>query len=83
MAGSLDTRSLIWGMSDRERSVSPALSERCHGVRTVEEVMRATLKDSGRTFATISPSLLLESVERECGASVQDWSAYMRERYGM
>ena len=73
----------VGNSSYRERSVSPALSERCHGARTVEEVMRAALKDSGRTFATISPSLLLESVERECGASVQDWSVYMRERYGM
>ena len=45
--------------------------------------MQAALKNPDRTFATVSPSLLLESVERECGASVQDWSAYMRERYGM
>ena len=69
--------------SYREGSVPSALSERCCGARTVEEVMRATLKDPDRTFASVSPSLLLKSVERECGASVQDWSAYMRERYGM
>ena len=69
--------------SYREGSVSSVLSERCRGARTVEEVMQAALKNPDSTFATVSPSLLLESVERECGASVQDWSAYMRERYGI
>ena len=82
----MDTRSLIWGMSDRERSVSPALSERCHGVRTVEEVMRAALKDSGRTFATISPSLLLESVGagvwRVCAGLVGVYAGVVRDVSG-
>ena len=51
--------------------------------KTVSEVFRATLKDPDKTFATVSPSLLLEAVERECGAAVSDWAAYMRERYGL
>lgn len=50
---------------------------------TVPEVFRATLKDPDRAFATVTPSRLLEAVERECGTAVSDWSAYMRERYGL
>ena len=50
---------------------------------TVPEVFSATLKDPDRAFATVCPSTLLKAVEQECGTAVSDWSAYMRERYGL
>ena len=50
---------------------------------TVPEVFQATLEDPDKAFATVSPTLLLDAVERECGESVSDWAKYMRERYGL
>ncbi len=50
---------------------------------TVPEVFRATLKDPDRAFATVSPSLLLNAVEKECGETVSAWAAYLRDRYGL
>ena len=69
----------------RERITSPPLAERFPDLGTVSGVFRATLKNPDRAFATVSPSLLLEAVERECGQNekVSDWAAYMRERYGL
>ena len=62
----------------RERITSPGLPD----LGTVEEVVRATLKDPDRAFATISPEALIDAVERECGDSVSEWATYQRERYG-
>ena len=59
------------------------LSNRFPKLGTVSEVFRATLKDPNRAFATVSPSLLLEAVEQECGEAVSCWATYMRERYGL
>ena len=66
----------------RRRITSPPLAERFPQLKTVSDVMRATLKHADRAFATVCPSMLLEAVERECGATVSSWTAYMRERYG-
>ena len=62
-----------------------AKTERFPDLNTVSEVFSATLKDPDRAFATVSPTLLLDAVERECGGDekVSDWSKYMRERYGL
>ncbi len=48
----------------------------------VSEVFRTTLKDPDKAFATVSPSQLLDAVERECGDAVSDWAGYLHERYG-
>ena len=66
----------------REKITSPALVQRFPDFTTVEEVVRATLKDPDRAFTTISPETLLDAVDRECGDSVSEWAAYQRERYG-
>ena len=66
----------------RERITSPPLAARFPQLMTVSDVMRATLKHSDRVFASVCPSLLLDAVERECGAAVSSWAAYQRARYG-
>ena len=72
------------GNSDyRERITSPPLAERFPQHKTVSDVMRATLKDSDATFASVCPSVLLDAVERKCDSdATRDWVAYQRERYG-
>ena len=69
----------------RKRITSPPLAERFPDLKTVSDVFRATLKEPDRAYATVSPSELLEAVERECSEvpDISDWAAYMRERYGL
>ena len=66
----------------REKITSPALVQRFPDFTTVEEVVRATLKDPDRAFTTISPETLLDAVEWECGDASPEWVAYQRERHG-
>ena len=67
--------------SYRERITSEPLSRRFPGLRAVEEVVHAALKDRAG-FATISPEALVDAVEMQCGHASSDWVAYQRERYG-
>lgn len=62
----------------RETITSPGLPD----FGTVDEVVKAALKNPDRAFATISPEELLFAVERECGDSTSRWATYQRERYG-
>lgn len=66
----------------RERITSPALAGRFPELKTVSDVMRATLKRPDRDFTSICPTLLSEAVARECGAAASLWAAYQRDRYG-
>ena len=66
----------------RESITSPPLAERFPDLKTVDEVMRATLKNPDATFKMVTPTELLEAVVNECGDAVSDWAGYMRERYG-
>ena len=68
--------------SYRNKITSPCLAQRFRGLETVEEVVKATLKEPDRAFATVSPEMLLDAVERECGDVSSEWVAYQRERYG-
>ena len=45
----------------------------------------ATLKEPDREFATVTPSQLLDAVQRECSENekVSDWAEYMQKRYGL
>ena len=68
----------------RERITSPPLAERFPQLKTISDVMRATLKDSDATFASVCPSVLVDAVARNCGSdAAQDWVVYQRERYGL
>ena len=66
----------------REQITSPALAKRFSQLKTVSEVMRATLKRPDQAFASICPSVLRIVIERECGTAASSWAAYQRERYG-
>ena len=66
----------------RERVTSPPLARRFPQLKTVSEVMHSTLKHPDKAFALVCPSMLLETVERECGVAASSWAAYQRKRYG-
>ena len=67
----------------RNTITSPPLRKRFPGLDTVEDVVRATLKEPDKAFAMVSERKLLDAVERECGddAVVSEWADYYRERY--
>ena len=66
----------------RARITSPPLAERFPDLKTVDEVMRATLKNPDAAFKMVTPTELREAVESECGDAVSDWAEYIQERYG-
>ena len=66
------------------KKTSPPLARRFPQLGTVEEVMRAALKDPGAQFSMIAPSAVLGAVERGCpGEETAAWANYWRERYGV
>ena len=66
------------------KKTSPPLARRFPQLGTVEEVMRAALKDPGAQFSMVAPSALLGAVERGCpGEETAAWANYWRERYGV
>lgn len=64
----------------RERVTSEPVARRFPELRTVEAVVKSTLKNPGG-FATADYSTLIDGVERECGELAGDWVRYQRERY--
>ena len=66
----------------REHITSPPLAERFPDLNTVDELIRATLKNPDAAFKMVTQTELVEAVERECGDAVSDWAEYIRERYG-
>ncbi len=67
---------------DGKFKTSPPLAERFPGL-TVEEVMRAVLKEPDKQFAMVAPRKLLDAAEQAGGSEVRDWANYWRERYGV
>lgn len=65
----------------RERITSPPLYTRFSDLKTVDEVVRETLKDPDSAFKTVSPAKLVRAVEDKCGATAADWISYVRDRY--
>ncbi|MDE2734532.1 MAG: hypothetical protein OXI72_09090 [Gemmatimonadota bacterium] len=66
----------------RERITSEPLRQRFPKAKTVEDVVFASLNRSNKAFAMVSPSILVDAVEQECGNASSDWTAYQRRRYG-
>lgn len=66
----------------RKHITSSPLAQRFPKLDRVEEVFGATLKRPNDAFAMVSPALLVDAIERECGDAALDWVAYQRERYG-
>ena len=67
----------------RETITSPPLKEKFKNCQTVSGVFRATLKQPEKAFGIVCPSVLVEAVERDCGAAASEWVKYQRERYGL
>ena len=66
------------------KKTSPPLVRRFPQMATVEEVVRAALKDPDAQFSMVAPSAMLGAVERGCpGEETAAWVGYWRERYGV
>ena len=67
----------------RNTITSPPLRDRFAGLKTVEDVVRATMEEPDKAFAMMSQRKLLDAVEKECGsaAGVSEWADYYRNRY--
>ena len=66
----------------RERITSPHLSSHFPEARSVADVMRMSLTNPERDFASVCPSVLADAVRLACGESATAWGSYLRERYG-
>ena len=66
----------------RERITSPHLSSLFPEARSVADVMRISLTNRERDFASVCPSVLADAVRLACGESATAWGSYLRERYG-
>lgn len=65
----------------RECITSSPLKKRFPDLKTVDKIMRATLKQPDASFKMVTPTRLLNAVDNECGIDVSEWAAYIRERY--
>ena len=62
---------------------SPPLARRFPHLGTVEEVMRASLRDPDAQLGIVAPSLLLDGVVRSLPDETTQWASYWRDRYGV
>ena len=62
---------------------SPLLARRFPCLDTVEEVMRASLRNPDAQFRMVPPSLLLDGVVRSLPDETVEWARYWKERYGV
>ena len=70
-------------VSDGRTLISPSLSERFPELETVQEVMRACLKNPDAQFDIVAPSQILDGVVRSLPDESAEWANYWRERYGV
>ena len=72
-------RTVAWG----GKTTSPALAQRFPQMKTVEAVMRATLREPDAQFGMVTPSALLDAVIQEFPDEMVAWANYWQERYGV
>ena len=65
------------------KTTSPPLIHRFPHPQTVEEVMRAVLRNPGTQFDMVAPSTLLGSVTRTLPTQTCPWAQYWLQRYGV
>ena len=70
-------------VADGGTTTSPVLARRFPDQGTVEEVMRACLKEPGAQFGLVAPRMLLDSVKGEFPDETAQWASYWQERYGV
>ena len=65
----------------RERVTSPWFA--CESPsRTVSDIVRDTLLQPDRAYASVPQSKLAEVLRKQCGEVTNQWSYYLQERYG-
>ena len=70
-------------ISDGRTTTSPPLARRFPRLRTVEDVMRKSLRDGDSLFAMVAPSLLANALTQRLPAETAEWADYWRCRYGV
>lgn len=70
-------------VSDGRTTTSPRLAQRFPHLKTLEAVMRASLKDSESQFDMVAPRVLLDRVSRDLPTQTSKWSDYWEARYGV
>lgn len=70
-------------VSDGRTTTSPLLAQRFPRLKTVEDVMRASLKVPDAQFDMVAPSSLLEAVSQSLPSETDEWACYWRTRYGV
>ena len=70
-------------IADGRKTTSPPLIRRFPHLKSVDDVMRGTLKDTDAQFDMVAPSTLLDAVIRENRSETVAWADYWRERYGV
>ena len=70
-------------LRDGRAKTSPALVCQFSELETVEDVMRATLKEPDSEFGMVPPSLLFQRVVSNFPDETAEWANYWRERYGL
>ena len=70
-------------VSSGKDTTSPLLAKRFPQLETVEEVMRASLKNPDTQFGMVAPSSLVDALARDLPDETADWAGYWRCRYGV
>ena len=68
-------------ISDGGTTTSPLLVRRFPRLKTVEDVMRASLRDPASQFDMVAPSLLANAVTQRLPGETAEWAHYWRSRY--
>ena len=70
-------------VSDGRTRTSPPLARRFPQMGTVEEVMRASLKNPRAQFDMVAPSFLLNALSESLPNETVEWASYWQDRYGV
>ena len=70
-------------VSHYNKTTSPPLAERFPQLETVDEIMRAVLKDPDSQFAMVTPSTLVDAVLGCLPKQTKEWACYWQRRYGV
>ena len=70
-------------ISDGITTTSPPLVQRFPRLRTVEDVMRASLRDPASQIDMVAPALLANAVSQCLPGETAEWADYWRSRYGV
>ena len=70
-------------VSDGRTTTSPLLAQRLPRLETVEDVMRASLKEPDAQFDMVAPSSFLDALSQRLPSETKEWAGYWQDRYGV